>query len=252
MRKIAFLMAGAATGKLTGELARREKILQTIVTPGTRIDIFGLEEDPEKSHLGTIQSQYEAWVSTPRELECAMAAERAGYQAVIIPCGGDPGVAPLREVLKIPVVPPGAAAKHVCSMLGRRFSILTTGRGPPRRMEIHERNGLLKLVSIHPIGLSVPDVRVKPKEAYEAMVREGRRAVEEHGADSVTYGCMSMGFLMVDDELSQEIGVPAVNPVRTAVKMAEMFIDLKLTHSKLAYPIPPSLRGEAEGNGGES
>ncbi len=252
MRKIAFLTAGAATGKLTGELARREKILRTIATSGTRIDVFGLEEDPQKSHLGTIQSQYEAWVSTPRELECAMAAERVGYQAVIIPCGGDPGVAPLREILKIPVVPPGATAKHVCSMLGRRFSILTTGRGPPRRMEIHERDGLLKLVSIHPIGLSVPEVRLKPKEAYEAMVREGRRAVEEHGADSVTYGCMSMGFLMVDDELSQEIGVAAVNPVKTAVKVAEMFIDLGLTHSKLAYPIPPSLRGEAEGNGGES
>jgi hypothetical protein len=33
-----------------------------------------------------------------------------------------------------------------------------------------------------------------------------------------------------------------VNPVKTAVKAAEMFIDLKLTHSKIAYPVPPSLR----------
>jgi Asp/Glu/hydantoin racemase len=43
-----------------------------------------------------------------------MAAEKAGYQAVIISCGGDPGVAPLREVLTIPVVPPGSSAKHIC------------------------------------------------------------------------------------------------------------------------------------------
>lgn len=252
MRKIAFLMAGAATGRLTGELARREKILRSIVSPGTQIDIFGLEEDPEKSRLGTIQSQYEATVSTPAELECAMAAERAGYQAVIIPCGGDPGVAPLKEVLNIPVIPPGSTAKHVCSMLGRRFSILTTGLGPPRRTEIHERDGLLKLVSVHPIGLTVPEVREKHEEAYEAMIREGRRAVEEHGANSVTYGCMSLGFLMVDDKLTKEIGVPAVNPVKTAVKVAEMFIDLGLTHSKLAYPVPPSLRGTGAHHTGES
>jgi len=137
-------------------------------------------------------------------------------------------------------------------MLGRRFSILTTGRSPPRRTEIHERDGLLKLVSVHPIGLSVPEVREKPMEAFDAMVREGTRAVEEHGANSVTYGCMSMGFLMVDDKLSLEIGVPAVNPVKTAVKVAETFIDLGLTHSKVAYPNPPSLQEKAKHKGGES
>ena len=242
MRKIAFLMASASTGKLTEELARREKILRSIASPNTQIDIFGLEKNPKKSRLGTIQSEYDAAVSTPEDIKCAIAAEKAGYQAVIIPCGGDPGVAPLREVLKIPVIPPGMTANHVCSMLGQRFSILTTGRGSPRKTEIHERDGLLKLVSVHHIGLSVPEVREKPKEAYEAMVREGKRAVDEYGASSVTYGCMSMGFLMIDDKLTEEIGVPAINPVKAAVKVAEMLIDLGVTHSKLAYPFPPSLQ----------
>jgi allantoin racemase len=242
MRKIAFLMEGASTGRLSGELARREGLLREIASPGTEIDIFGLETDPEKSHLGTVQSAYDATLSTIGDLKCAMAAEEAGYQAVIIPCGGDPGIAPLREVLTIPVVPPGSAAKHLCSLLGPRFSIITTGKGPVKRTEAHERDGLMKLVSIHPVGLTVPEVRAKPREAYEAMVREGRRAVEEYGAASVTFGCMSMGFLMVDEKLTEDIGVPAVNPVKVAVKTAETLIDLGLTHSKKAYPVPPSLR----------
>lgn len=241
MRKIAFLMASASTGRLSGELARREGILRSIASPETRIDIFGLEEDPGRSHLGTIQSAYEASLSTTEDLECAMAAEKAGYQAVIIPCGGDPGVAPLREVLSVPVIPPGSTAKHLCSLLGPRFSVLTTGKGAPIWTEIHEREGLLKLISIHPVGLTVPEVRARPEEAFEAMVREGRRAVEEYGACSVTYGCMSMGFLMVDERLTEEIGVPAVNPVKAAVKIAETLIDLGITHSKRAYPVPPSL-----------
>jgi len=242
MRKIAFLMASASTGRLSGELARREEVLRGIASPDTEIDIFGLEKNPEKSHLGTVQSSYDAALSTIEDLKCAMAAEEAGYQAVIIPCGGDPGIAPLREVLTIPVVPPGSAAKHVCSILGPRFSIVTTGKGPVKRTEAHERDGLLKLVSIHPVGLTVPEVREKPQEAYEAMVREGRRAVEEYGASSITFGCMSMGFLMVDDRLTEDIGVPAVNPVKVAVKTAETLIDLGLTHSKKAYPVPPSLK----------
>jgi allantoin racemase len=53
---------------------------------------------------------------------------------------------------------------------------------------------------------------------------------------------MSMGFLMVDEKLTKAIGVPAVNPVRTAVKLAEVFIDLGITHSKRSFPIPPSLK----------
>jgi allantoin racemase len=235
-------MASATTGKLSGELARREKILKNLVGNDTEIDIFGLEENPEKSHLGTIQSAYEASLSTTEDLECAMAAEKAGYQAVIIPCGGDPGIAPLREVLNIPVIPPGSTAKHICSLLGPRFSILTTSKRRTYRTEIQERDGLLKHVSTHHVGLSVPDVRVKPDKAFDAMVREGKSAVEEYGACSVTYGCMSMGFLMVDDKLTKEIGVPAVNPVVAAVKAAELFIDMGVTHSKKSYPVPPSLR----------
>ncbi len=242
MRKIAFLMEGASTGRLSGELARRQRLLREIASPGTEIDIFGLETDPEKSHLGTVQSAYDAALSTIGDIKCAMAAEEAGYQAVIIPCGGDPGTAPLREVLTVPVVPPGSAAKHICSLLGPRFSVITTGEGPVKLTGIHERDGLMKLVSIHPVGLTVPEVRVKPREAFEAMVREGRRAVEEFGASSVTFGCISMGFLMVDEKLTEEIGVPAVNPVKVAVKTAETLIDLGLTHSKRAYPVPPSLR----------
>ena len=242
MRKIAFLMEGASTGRLSGELARREGLLREIASPGTEIDIFGLETDPEKSHLGTVQSAYDAALSTIGDLKCAMAAEEAGYHAVIIPCGGDPGIAPLREVLTIPVVPPGSAAKHLCSLLGPRFSVITTGKGPVKRTEVHERDGLMKLVSIHPVGLTVPEVRAKPREAYAAMVREGRRAVQEYGAASVTFGCMSMGFLMVDEKLSEDIGVPAVNPVKVAVKTAETLIDLGITHSKKTYPVPPSLR----------
>jgi allantoin racemase len=241
-KRIAFLVPTACTGKLSGELARREKVLRAIASPGTRIDFFGLEKNPAKSHLFTSESAYDGAISTPEDLKCAIEAERAGYQAVIIACGADPGVAPIREVLHIPVIPPGSAARHICSMLGQRFSLLTTGKGSALPTEIHERDGLLKLASIHPIGLSVPDVRSKSAEAYRAMVKEGKKAVKQYGACAVTYGCMSMGFLMVDDKLTKAIGVPAVNPVRAAVRMAEIFIDLGITHSKQSYPIPPSLR----------
>ena len=243
MRKIAFLMASAATGKLSGELARREQVLKSIASEGTQIDMFGLETDPEKSHLGAIQSSYESAMSVPKMLETAKAAQNAGYQALIISCGGDPGVAPLRETIDVPIIPPGMTAKHMCSMLGKKFSLLTTGRaGSVTVPEIHEKDGLMKLASIHRIGLTVPEVRFKKEEAIEGMIREGKKAVKEYGACALTFGCMSMGFLMVEDLLTEEIGVPVINPVTISVKTAEMCIDLGINHSRLMFPTPPSLR----------
>jgi allantoin racemase len=197
-------------------------------------------KDPSKSKLGSIQCSYDAAISVPSRLETALAAEKEGYQVLIISCGGDPGLAPLREIVKVPVVPPGNTAKHICSMLGERFSVLTTGKKETYRTEIYEREGLLKWISTHPIGYSVPEVRIKKDEVFDAMVIEGKKVVKEFRAAAITFGCMSMGFNMVDEALSSEIEVPVVNPVKSAVKVAELLIDLKLSHSKNAYPFLPN------------
>jgi allantoin racemase len=72
------------------------------------------------------------------------------------------------------------------------------------------------------------------------MFQEGNNAIINHRAGSITFGCMSMGFLMIDEKLSDALGVPVINPVKVSVRIAEIMIDLGLVHSKIAYPIPPS------------
>jgi Asp/Glu/hydantoin racemase len=47
---------------------------------------------------------------------------------------------------------------------------------------------------------------------------------------------------MIDERLSEAIDVPGVNPVKAAAKTAEMLVEMGVTHSKLVYPVPPSLR----------
>jgi hypothetical protein len=41
---------------------------------------------------------------------------------------------------------------------------------------------------------------------------------------------------MVDDILEQKTGIPIVNPLKTAIKTAEMFVDLEAKHSQISYP----------------
>jgi len=50
--------------------------------------------------------------------------------------------------------------------------------------------------------------------------------------------CMSLGFLGISNDLQKRLKIPVIDPVRVSVKMAEVLIDLNLSHSKIAYPTP--------------
>lgn len=62
-------------------------------------------------------------------------------------------------------------------------------------------------------------------------------------------GCMSLGFLDIDQQVSAELGVPIVNPARAALGAAERLVRARLRPSKLAYPTPPKIaKGSAIGD----
>jgi allantoin racemase len=56
-----------------------------------------------------------------------------------------------------------------------------------------------------------------------------------------------MGFLEAHAEISSDVGVPVVNPVYAALRMAEALHGAGLRHSKRAYPLPPKLRSVTVG-----
>jgi chemotaxis signal transduction protein len=89
-------------------------------------------------------------------------------------------------------------------------------------------------------GLPVLDMNEDRGRAQAAVLDRGRELVER-GADVLVLGCMSMAFLGVAEQLSEELGVPVINPARTALKSAELLIGSGLTHSRRAFPVPPKL-----------
>jgi allantoin racemase len=250
MRKIAFLAGGK--GPLSPVLVKRHEILQSASTLGTQVDMYGGLGSMEtrkgvyvpKASMGSIESIYDEFMAVPYYLKTTVEAEQEGYDAVILSCGSDPGLDAAREAVNIPVIGPGDSSLHVCSLIGHRFCRLATHRSGRQRLglrpfEVH--NGLQKWVSLRDIGLTVIDVREKPEETYKACLMHGKKAIEEDSIDAITYSCMSIAFLDFDERLGEELGVPVVNPAKTAVRMAEMCIDFRLTHSKLSYPTPKRL-----------
>lgn len=246
MRRIAFIAGGY--GPLPPELKRRHAILQAAASPGTQIDMYGGKgsmESRKGEYKGTgkleaIESEYDLAYVFPSEVKVVVDAEEEGYDAVILACGGDPGLFAVREAVSIPVVAPGTTARHVCSLISHRFTMLTAGKlGPVRLLLEHEQpNGLGRWVSTRSIGLGVLEIRERPEEAFEATLREAKTSMTEEGSDAFTYGCMSMAFLEMEKKLEDELGVPFVNPAKIAVRTAEMYVDLRIRHSKLTFPTP--------------
>jgi allantoin racemase len=249
MRKIAFISGGY--GPLSPELKRRHAILQAAASPGTRIDMYGGRgsvESREGEYTGNreleaIESEFDLACSFPNEARICIDAEQERYDAIIMACAGDPGLFAIREAVSIPVVAPGTTARHICSLISHRFTLLTTGRaGPVRALLEHEQpHGLGRWVSTRSIGMGVLEVRKRPEDAFEAILRTAKDAMADEGSDAFTYGCMSMAFLDVDKRLEDALGVPFVNPAKVAVRMAEMYIDLGIRHSKLTFPTPPAV-----------
>jgi allantoin racemase len=233
--RVLYLVPGAlSTARGVGELDRRRGLLQSWAAPHVEV---GIAENA--AGAPSIESAYEEYISIPGALEAAVAAERDGYDAVILGCFGDPGLDGFRELLSIPVVGPCEAGMHVAAMLGSSFGIVTvldSVVGPLKKLV---RSAGLESRAAAVIACDVPVLELEP-ESYDRILATCRTAVAA-GADALVLGCMSMSFLGVAERLSADLGLPVVNPARTALKTAELLVGSGLAHSKRAFPVPPKL-----------
>jgi allantoin racemase len=187
----------------------------------------------------TIESIYDAAFYGPSLLEEIKTAEEQGFDAVIVPCMADPGLHAGREIASIPVVGTAESSFLLAIALGHRFSELE----PTREGLALTRQLLLMyefekfVASLRVLGLSVEEIRSGDKGAVkQAILREGRKAVEEDGADVIVLGCTFMAGIA--EEASEQLGVPVIDPLAAAMGFAEMLVRLGLSHSKEAYMTP--------------
>jgi len=204
----------------------------------TLINVVNIKRGPE-----AIEQHYdEVWseLFTLKEVE---RAEEEGYEGVIVYCFGDPAVRAAKEKLCIPVVGIMEASVHFASMLGRRFSIITTKEeGKFASEDLLKLYGFeKKCISVRALGIEVLNLANKSK-LEEAALKTCRLAVEVDGADVLVFGCGSI--LGLKEEISKILNLPVIEPGVAALKLCEDFIDISLSHSKRAYPVPLNIRRE--------
>jgi len=202
---------------------RAAQIPREILGPNTEVECI-----PVRNSATMVTDYYEAMLFDVYIAEAGLRAEEEGYDAVVMDTVSDSGLYALRSRLSIPVIGPGLVSYAVAIMLGKRFSIVTMW---DKWRHLYEKNLDVyhlweKCASIRAVNIP-PDVEAlfagKEEEMFEKLTAEGRKAIDEDGADY----------------MSAHLPAPVINPGPVAIKMAETIVELGLSHSKVAFPTPP-------------
>ena len=194
----------------------------------------------------SIEGHYDEAVAVIGVLEEVAAGEAAGCDAYVIACFGDPGLLAAREIAAGPVVGIAKAAMRMASFLATGFSVVTTlGRTRIIAEHLALAYGVERVCRrVRAIDIAVLALDDPASNAREILYDECRRALDQDGSGALVLGCAGMADLAAS--LGRQLGVPVVDGVAAAVKMAEALVSLGLATSKrgdLAYPLPKRYRG---------
>jgi allantoin racemase len=161
------------------------------------------------------------------------------YDAAIIACFDDTGLDAARCLTTSPVMGIGEAAFHMASLVAGQFSVITTlQRSVPTIRHNLLKYGLLSRCSgVRASDIAVLDLEKPGSDARVRISEEIRRAVQEDRAEAIVLGCAGMANYA--DTLSHEHGIPVLDGVACAVRLAEALVGLGLRTSKVGgYAAP--------------
>jgi allantoin racemase len=172
----------------------------------------------------------------------------ADHDAVVIACFGDPGLDAAREAFEGPVLGIAEAAFHVASLLATRFSVVTTmTRTCVIAEHLLHRHGLAsRCAGVHGTDIPVLDLDDGGHACLDRIEACAREALARDRSGALVLGCAGMAELC--HTLQQRLGVPVVDGVSAAVRLAESLVALGLGTSKrgdYARPLPKAYTGWA-------
>lgn len=178
-------------------------------------------------------------LAVPGLLQEIRKGEQLGVNAYVIACFDDPGLHAAREVARGPVIGICQAAVQVAMTISRRFSIITNlPRSIPIIEDLVGNYGAERHCRrVRAINLPVLGLEEDPLAAELMLIREIEAAKKEDAAEAIILGCAGMSALC--DRLREATGVPVIDGVTAAVKLAEALVGAGYSTSKVnAYDYP--------------
>jgi allantoin racemase len=218
------------TASMTAAIADSAR---SVAAPGTEIVPLTPTVGAE-----SVEGNFESYLAAVAVMS-AVETYSGPFDAVVQAGFGEHGREGLQELLDVPVVDITEAAGHLASLIGHRYSVVTT---LDRAVPLIEDRLLLaglrdRCASVRSSGLSVLQLEEDPEAAVKAIVREAELAVREDRAEVICLGCGGMAGL--DEAVRRATAVPVVDGVTAAVKLAESLVALGLSTSKVRTYAPP-------------
>lgn len=188
-----------------------------------------------------IDSAYGDYMAGHHMLAAAQQAARVHRPDAIVLAGfGNVGIAALKEVMDVPAVSISEASMAMACLLGHRFSTLTMlQQFIPYQQDLVRLYGFeAKCASVRAININVEECVTNREEGLRQLKEQVETLVREDGAEVVILACA--GLCGYDEALTKLAGVPVLDPVAVAVKVAEAFVGLGVCHSKVRkFHLPP-------------
>jgi allantoin racemase len=202
-------------------------------SPGTEIVPLTPRFGPE-----AVDGAFESYIAAAALMDAAQ-RHPGEYDAIVLAGFGEPGKDGLQELSMAPVIEICEASAHVAQLIGRTYSVVTTLQRSVAMIEDRLRLAGLadRCASVRASGMSTAEVDADPEQAARAVLAEARRAVESDFAEVVCLGCAGLAGL--EDTIQAELGVPVVDGVGAAVRLAEAVVGLGLSTSKRWTYAPP-------------
>ena len=218
-------------GYTPADLASKRDGLKAILRPDTQLDMFAAA-----SGVPYIESSFEFYMSEAAVARKCVEIAQLGYDAIAGTAFLDNGLDGARELVDIPVVGPAKTSLYLAATLANKFAVIMARGDLAKHVWAFAKViGVAdRIVAVPTLTCSVTDFLHDEARAVEMTVDMGKRVMAEHGAEAVVLGCGATSGLA--PRLSEALGIPVLDPGRTAVKFAELLVDLGLRHSKKAYP----------------
>lgn len=207
--------------------------LPTVARADTEIHFAWVEKRAPKM----TSSKYIQYLHVGQMIECAMRAEREGFDAFVLGGMRDLGYAEIREVVDIPVIFMAETSYLTASLLAPQFSLIHIGAGPLQdAMALIRKYGLADrcLPGAHieytHTGL-IAACENEPERVVKEVMTAGRSAIK-HGCAVLVPGFAPLSVFLAAQGIRQIDGVPILDNQAAVIKAAEMMVDFR----KLGMP----------------
>ena len=217
-----------------GEKEKRESAVRAAASPSVEIGFIEMVGSPG----GGAVTDFHRSMVAPLVARSAMAAQTAGYDAVVTWGTLDLGVEEARHVVDIPVIGPGRTVSFAAATLVERFGVICYGAPQIRMFAKLTRAWRVddRVVGIRSVGLPQQAITSSPDQVFAGFVEEGR-AMAEIGAEAIVpLGLSMVPVTLAARALADAIGLPVLDPLAISLRLAEALAVTGVTNSRAAYP----------------